>query len=102
MGSPNPCSCLRSAPPARKRETQRFCLTPRLSLQLYYIPLLAPEVGSWERGGPRGRGGGQGWGVSPGEGFEGIRRKNWGQSPLGCGAGQDLEGFCPRSHRHGP
>lgn len=44
MGSPNPCSCLRSAPPARKRETQRFCLTPRLSLQLYYIPLLAPEV----------------------------------------------------------
>ncbi|MXQ89397.1 hypothetical protein E5288_WYG000899 [Bos mutus] len=28
----------------RKRETQRFCLTPRLSLQLYYIPLLAPET----------------------------------------------------------
>ena len=55
MGSPNPCSCLRSAPPARKQETQRFCLTPRLSLQLYYIPLLAPEVldwgvGSWEGG----------------------------------------------------
>ena len=44
MGSPNPCSCLRSTPSARKRETQRFCLTPRLSLQLYYIPLLAPEV----------------------------------------------------------
>ncbi|KAM6164468.1 phosphoinositide 3-kinase regulatory subunit 6-like [Rhynchocyon petersi] len=27
----------------RKRETQKFCLTPRLSLQLYYIPMLAPE-----------------------------------------------------------
>nr|XP_016787910.3 phosphoinositide 3-kinase regulatory subunit 6 isoform X3 [Pan troglodytes] len=27
----------------RKRETQKFCLTPRLSLQLYYIPVLAPE-----------------------------------------------------------
>ncbi|XP_064127839.1 phosphoinositide 3-kinase regulatory subunit 6 isoform X4 [Loxodonta africana] len=27
----------------RKRETQKFCLTPRLSLQLYYIPILAPE-----------------------------------------------------------
>nr|KAF6416768.1 phosphoinositide-3-kinase regulatory subunit 6 [Molossus molossus] len=28
----------------RKRETQTFCLTPRLSLQLYYIPVLTPEV----------------------------------------------------------
>uniref|UniRef100_A0ABI7XDT1 Phosphoinositide-3-kinase regulatory subunit 6 n=1 Tax=Felis catus TaxID=9685 RepID=A0ABI7XDT1_FELCA len=27
----------------RKRETQKCCLTPRLSLQLYYIPVLAPE-----------------------------------------------------------
>ncbi|XP_035304146.1 phosphoinositide 3-kinase regulatory subunit 6 isoform X3 [Cricetulus griseus] len=27
----------------RKRETKKFCLTPRLSLQLYYIPLLAPQ-----------------------------------------------------------
>uniref|UniRef100_A0A452UTG4 Phosphoinositide-3-kinase regulatory subunit 6 n=1 Tax=Ursus maritimus TaxID=29073 RepID=A0A452UTG4_URSMA len=27
-----------------KRETQKFCLTPRLSLQLYYVPVLAPEV----------------------------------------------------------
>ncbi|XP_045426198.1 phosphoinositide 3-kinase regulatory subunit 6 isoform X3 [Lemur catta] len=27
----------------RKRESQKFCLTPRLSLQLYYIPVLAPE-----------------------------------------------------------
>ncbi|XP_007457893.1 PREDICTED: phosphoinositide 3-kinase regulatory subunit 6 [Lipotes vexillifer] len=27
----------------RKRETQKFCLTPRLSLQLYYIPVLASE-----------------------------------------------------------
>ncbi|XP_019521516.1 PREDICTED: phosphoinositide 3-kinase regulatory subunit 6 isoform X2 [Hipposideros armiger] len=27
----------------RKRETQTFCLTPRLSLQLYYIPVLTPE-----------------------------------------------------------
>ncbi|XP_035888902.1 phosphoinositide 3-kinase regulatory subunit 6 isoform X2 [Phyllostomus discolor] len=27
----------------RKRETQMFCLTPRLSLQLYYIPVLTPE-----------------------------------------------------------
>ncbi|XP_057572377.1 phosphoinositide 3-kinase regulatory subunit 6 [Hippopotamus amphibius kiboko] len=27
----------------RKRETQKFCLTPRLSLQLYYVPVLAPE-----------------------------------------------------------
>ncbi|XP_045841055.1 phosphoinositide 3-kinase regulatory subunit 6 isoform X5 [Meles meles] len=27
----------------RKRETQKFWLTPRLSLQLYYIPVLAPE-----------------------------------------------------------
>ncbi|XP_040856252.1 phosphoinositide 3-kinase regulatory subunit 6 isoform X1 [Ochotona curzoniae] len=27
----------------RKRETQKFCLTPRLSLQLYYIPVLAPQ-----------------------------------------------------------
>ncbi|XP_047401531.1 phosphoinositide 3-kinase regulatory subunit 6 isoform X3 [Sciurus carolinensis] len=27
----------------RKQETQKFCLTPRLSLQLYYIPVLAPE-----------------------------------------------------------
>uniref|UniRef100_A0A8C9JW65 Phosphoinositide-3-kinase regulatory subunit 6 n=1 Tax=Panthera tigris altaica TaxID=74533 RepID=A0A8C9JW65_PANTA len=26
-----------------KRETQKCCLTPRLSLQLYYIPVLAPE-----------------------------------------------------------
>uniref|UniRef100_A0A452UTR2 Phosphoinositide-3-kinase regulatory subunit 6 n=1 Tax=Ursus maritimus TaxID=29073 RepID=A0A452UTR2_URSMA len=26
-----------------KRETQKFCLTPRLSLQLYYVPVLAPE-----------------------------------------------------------
>ena len=56
MGSPNPCSCLRSAPSARKRETQRFCLTPRLSLQLYYIPLLAPEVLDWVGAGV-GRGG---------------------------------------------
>ncbi|XP_073902976.1 phosphoinositide 3-kinase regulatory subunit 6 isoform X2 [Castor canadensis] len=34
----------------RKRETQKFCLTPRLSLQLYYIPVLAlkePAV-SWQ------------------------------------------------------
>ena len=46
-GKPKPCSLLRSAPPARKQETQRFCLTPRLSLQLYYIPLLAPEVLDW-------------------------------------------------------
>uniref|UniRef100_G3SYG3 Phosphoinositide-3-kinase regulatory subunit 6 n=1 Tax=Loxodonta africana TaxID=9785 RepID=G3SYG3_LOXAF len=39
----------------RKRETQKFCLTPRLSLQLYYIPILAPEVtgGAGDR---RGRG----------------------------------------------
>ncbi|KAF6096130.1 phosphoinositide-3-kinase regulatory subunit 6 [Phyllostomus discolor] len=28
----------------RKRETQMFCLTPRLSLQLYYIPVLTPET----------------------------------------------------------
>ncbi|EHB04527.1 Phosphoinositide 3-kinase regulatory subunit 6 [Heterocephalus glaber] len=27
----------------RKRETQKFCLTPRLSLQLYYIPVLTPQ-----------------------------------------------------------
>ncbi|XP_051681149.2 phosphoinositide 3-kinase regulatory subunit 6 isoform X2 [Oryctolagus cuniculus] len=27
----------------RKRETQKFCLTPRLSLQLYYIPVLGPQ-----------------------------------------------------------
>ncbi|XP_058139478.1 phosphoinositide 3-kinase regulatory subunit 6 isoform X2 [Dasypus novemcinctus] len=27
----------------RKRETQKFCLTPRLSLQFYYIRVLAPE-----------------------------------------------------------
>ncbi|XP_040485953.1 phosphoinositide 3-kinase regulatory subunit 6 [Ursus maritimus] len=27
----------------KKRETQKFCLTPRLSLQLYYVPVLAPE-----------------------------------------------------------
>ncbi|XP_007950418.1 phosphoinositide 3-kinase regulatory subunit 6 [Orycteropus afer afer] len=27
----------------RKRETQKFYLTPRLSLQLYYVPMLAPE-----------------------------------------------------------
>ncbi|XP_054565199.1 phosphoinositide 3-kinase regulatory subunit 6 [Eptesicus fuscus] len=27
----------------RKRETQTFCLSPRLSLQLYYIPVLTPE-----------------------------------------------------------
>ncbi|XP_077022072.1 phosphoinositide 3-kinase regulatory subunit 6 isoform X2 [Tamandua tetradactyla] len=27
----------------RKRETQKFCLTPRLSLQLYYIRVLAPK-----------------------------------------------------------
>nr|XP_054111817.1 phosphoinositide 3-kinase regulatory subunit 6 isoform X3 [Callithrix jacchus] len=27
----------------RKQENQKFCLTPRLSLQLYYIPVLAPE-----------------------------------------------------------
>ncbi|KAF6299361.1 phosphoinositide-3-kinase regulatory subunit 6 [Rhinolophus ferrumequinum] len=27
----------------RKREMQMFCLTPRLSLQLYYIPVLTPE-----------------------------------------------------------
>ncbi|XP_060251400.1 phosphoinositide 3-kinase regulatory subunit 6 isoform X4 [Ovis aries] len=33
----------------RKRETQRFCLTPRLSLQLYYIPLLAPETSAASR-----------------------------------------------------
>nr|XP_031531873.1 LOW QUALITY PROTEIN: phosphoinositide 3-kinase regulatory subunit 6 [Vicugna pacos] len=37
---PHPCTLL---PLARKRETQKFCLTPRLSLQLYYIPVLAPE-----------------------------------------------------------
>ncbi|XP_030877442.1 phosphoinositide 3-kinase regulatory subunit 6-like [Leptonychotes weddellii] len=35
-----PCGLL---PLSRKRETQKFCLTPRLSLQLYYIPVLAPE-----------------------------------------------------------
>lgn len=44
---PHPCALL---PLARKRETQTFCLTPRLSLQLYYIPVLTPEVA--------GRGGG--------------------------------------------
>lgn len=38
--------CLCSAPLARKRETQKFCLTPRLSLQLYYIPVLAPALTS--------------------------------------------------------
>ncbi|XP_016077891.1 PREDICTED: phosphoinositide 3-kinase regulatory subunit 6 [Miniopterus natalensis] len=27
----------------RKQETKTFCLTPRLSLQLYYIPVLTPE-----------------------------------------------------------
>ncbi|XP_005349884.1 phosphoinositide 3-kinase regulatory subunit 6 [Microtus ochrogaster] len=27
----------------RKREAKKFCLTPRLSLQLYYIPVLAPQ-----------------------------------------------------------
>ncbi|XP_060060393.1 phosphoinositide 3-kinase regulatory subunit 6 isoform X3 [Erinaceus europaeus] len=27
----------------RKRDTQKFCLTPRLSLQLYYIPVMAPK-----------------------------------------------------------
>ncbi|XP_051036297.1 phosphoinositide 3-kinase regulatory subunit 6 isoform X3 [Phodopus roborovskii] len=27
----------------RKRETKKFCLTPRLSLQLYYIPVLTPQ-----------------------------------------------------------
>ncbi|KAM8811972.1 phosphoinositide 3-kinase regulatory subunit 6 [Rhynchonycteris naso] len=27
----------------RRRESQTFCLTPRLSLQLYYIPVLTPE-----------------------------------------------------------
>ncbi|XP_012868567.1 PREDICTED: LOW QUALITY PROTEIN: phosphoinositide 3-kinase regulatory subunit 6 [Dipodomys ordii] len=27
----------------RKQESQKFCLTPRLSLQLYYIPVLAPQ-----------------------------------------------------------
>ncbi|XP_037056607.1 phosphoinositide 3-kinase regulatory subunit 6 isoform X1 [Peromyscus leucopus] len=27
----------------RKRESKKFCLTPRLSLQLYYIPVLAPQ-----------------------------------------------------------
>jgi hypothetical protein len=31
-------------PFSRKRETQKFCLTPRLSLQLYYIPVLALKV----------------------------------------------------------
>ncbi|XP_006761782.1 PREDICTED: phosphoinositide 3-kinase regulatory subunit 6 [Myotis davidii] len=33
----------------RKRETQTFCLSPRLSLQLYYIPVLTPEkrASSW-------------------------------------------------------
>ncbi|XP_037665454.1 phosphoinositide 3-kinase regulatory subunit 6 isoform X2 [Choloepus didactylus] len=33
----------------RKRETQKFCLTPRLSLQLYYIRVLAPEAPSAPR-----------------------------------------------------
>ncbi|XP_016010172.2 phosphoinositide 3-kinase regulatory subunit 6 isoform X5 [Rousettus aegyptiacus] len=33
----------------RKRETQTFCLTPRLSLQLYYIPVLTPEPPSLGR-----------------------------------------------------
>ncbi|XP_043330359.1 phosphoinositide 3-kinase regulatory subunit 6 isoform X3 [Cervus canadensis] len=33
----------------RKRETQRFCLTPRLSLQLYYIPLVAPQTSAASR-----------------------------------------------------
>lgn len=58
--------CLCSAPLARKRETQKFCLTPRLSLQLYYIPVLAPEVaGRRDRsgtGGPGAEGAGRGAG----------------------------------------
>lgn len=59
--------CLCSAPLARKRETQKFCLTPRLSLQLYYIPVLAPEVaGRRDRSGTGagGRGGGARGGAS--------------------------------------
>ncbi|XP_066220950.1 phosphoinositide 3-kinase regulatory subunit 6 [Saccopteryx leptura] len=33
----------------RRRETQTFCLTPRLSLQLYYIPVLTPEKSASRR-----------------------------------------------------
>lgn len=33
----------------RKRETQKFCLTPRLSLQLYYIRVLAPQKSTLSR-----------------------------------------------------
>lgn len=77
-------------PVARKRETQKFCLTPRLSLQLYYIPVLAPEVT-----GPRGGGGGAETGqggqghtcslaspTSPAQGLE--------KASLGCGNGTDV------------
>lgn len=39
---------------ARKRETKKFCLTPRLSLQLYYIPVLAPQVTGQVRAGAEG------------------------------------------------
>lgn len=38
-------------PFARKRDTQKFCLTPRLSLQLYYIPVMAPKVAKGGSGG---------------------------------------------------
>lgn len=33
-----------------------FCLTPRLSLQLYYIPVLTPEVAGAGAGAGRGEG----------------------------------------------
>lgn len=100
---PYSCALL---PLARKRETQKFCLTPRLSLQLYYIRVLAPQVAGWGRGGGK-------WG------FGGVREH---LSRLGAGQGllqplipwlQELGSACVgtwswerpwglQGHRHGP
>lgn len=40
--------------------------------------------------------------MSPGEGVEGVRSRNWGQSSLGCGAGGDLEVSVPEATGMGP
>lgn len=59
-------------------------------------------LGGVGRGGTQGKGWRAGLGVSPGEGVEGVRSRNWGQSSLGCGAGGDLEVSVPEATGMGP
>lgn len=109
MGATAPALTLCSTALARKRETQKFCLTPRLSLQLYYVPVLAPEVAGQGRGG-RGGAGGAAWrgcpqhgsGLGAGQPHPWFLGRGWSFLGMQSREGPSRSGLCPNTPRRGP